>query len=214
MAPSVQALIRCDDGTTGSVRCATLDRTVTSAEPRMTDQEARLIQRAKDGDPAAFAEIYDRHQPAIYRYVFYRVGTETTAEDLCSEVFTRLVEHIDGFHYQGRPLLAWLYTIARNLINDHHRRGGRAEEVPLDESLEASAPDPEGMTELALNHERLAEALKELTDGQRQVIVLRFLEGLDNTTVAQIMDKSYGAVKALQHRGLAALRRALESGEI
>ena len=178
----------------------------------MVDDEARLIRRAKDGDPAAFAEIYDEHQPAIYRYIFYRVACEATAEDLCSEVFTRLVEHIDGFSYQGQPLIAWLYTIARNLINDHHRRGGRAEQVVLDETLEADVPDPEGMANLALNQERLAAALEELTDAQRQVILLRFLEGLDNRTVAQIVDKSYGAVKALQHRGLASLRRVMESG--
>jgi RNA polymerase sigma-70 factor (ECF subfamily) len=177
----------------------------------MVDQEARLIRRAKEGDPAAFAEIYDRCQPAIYRYIFYRVGSEVAAEDLCSEVFTRLVENIDGFKYRGRPLIAWLYTIARNLVNDHHRSDGRVERVPLDEGLEADVPDPEGMANLALDQQRLSTALEELTDGQRQVIMLRFLEGLDNTTVAQILDKSYGAVKALQHRGLAALRRVLES---
>ena len=176
----------------------------------MSQDEARLAHRAKAGDPAAFSEIYDRHQPAIYRYIFYRVGSEPAAEDLCSEVFTRMVEHIDGYTYQGRPLVAWLYTIARNLVNDHHRRGARAEHVPLDEGLEGNVPNPEGEAALALDAERLAAALEELTDGQRQVIILRFLEGLDNAAVAQIVDKSYGAVKALQHRGLAALRRALE----
>jgi RNA polymerase sigma-70 factor (ECF subfamily) len=180
-----------------------------SAEADMGRQEARLIQRAKDGDPAAFAEIYEQHQPAIYRYICYRVGADATAEDLCSEVFARMVEHIDGFEYQGRPLVAWLYTIARNLISDHHRRRGRAATVSLDETLEGDAPDPEGAASLALSQERLAGALERLTEDQRQVIVLRFLEGLDNVTVAQIMGKSYGAVKALQHRGLASLRRVL-----
>ena len=176
----------------------------------MSEHEARLVQRAKDGYPDAFAEIYDCHQPAIYRYVLYRVGSDAVAEDLCSEVFTRMVEHIDGYTYQGRPLVAWLYTIARNLVNDHHRRGGRAEWVDLDEGLAANVPDPEGMAGLALDAARLAAALEELTDDQRQVIILRFLEGLDNLAVAQILDKSYGAVKALQHRGLGALRRALD----
>jgi RNA polymerase sigma-70 factor (ECF subfamily) len=177
----------------------------------MSRDEAQLVRRAKAGDAEAFSEIYDRHQPAIYRYICYRVGSDSTAEDLCSEVFTRMVEHIDGFEYEGRPLLAWLYTIARNLVYDHHRGNGRAEYVPLDESLEADAPDPEKVANLALNRERLAAALEELTEGQRQVIMLRFVEGLDNLTVAQVLDKSYGAVKALQHRGLASLRRVLES---
>jgi RNA polymerase sigma-70 factor (ECF subfamily) len=176
----------------------------------MSEHEARLVQRAKDGHPDAFAEIYDCHQPAIYRYITYRVGSEAVAEDLCSEVFTRLVEHIDGFSYRGRPLIAWLYTIARNLVNEHHRLGSRAERVPLDAVMEADVPDPEGAVGLALDRERLARALEELTDDQRQVIILRFLEGLDNVTVAQILGKSYGAVKALQHRGLASLRRVFE----
>jgi len=82
----------------------------------MSRDETRLVQRAKEGDPAAFAELYDRYQPAIYRYIFYRVDNTATAEDLTSEVFVRLVERIDRFRYQGRPLLAWLYTIARNLV--------------------------------------------------------------------------------------------------
>jgi len=174
-----------------------------------SEQEARLVQRAKDGHPDAFAEIYDCHQPAIYRYIAYRVGSDAVAEDLCSEVFTRMVEHIDGFTYHGRPLIAWLYTIARNLVNEHHRRGGYAAWVSLDESLTADGPDPEGLADLTLNTERLAAALQGLTDGQREVIILRFLEGLDNVTVAQILDKSYGAVKALQHRGLGALREMM-----
>ena len=179
----------------------------------MTDiDEAKLIRRAKEGDPDAFARLYDEHQPAIYRYIFYRVGSDAAAEDLTSEVFVRLVDSIDDWTYQGRPLLAWLYTIARNLVNDFHRSKGQAEMVPLDDSLQASSCDPEAAAGLALNQERLACALEELTEDQRQVILLKFMEGLDNMTVAQVLDKSYGAVKALQHRGLASLRRVLESG--
>jgi RNA polymerase sigma-70 factor (ECF subfamily) len=179
-----------------------------------SNEEAELIQRAKNGESAAFSEIYDRHQPAIYRYIFYRVSTEAVAEDLTSEVFVRMVDGIDDFTYQGRPLLAWLYTIARNLVNDHHRSAGRGEMVPLDESLEASVPDPEGAADLALNQRRLAAALDQLTEGQRQVLMLKFIEELDNRTVAQVLNKSYGAVKALQHRGLASLRRIFESGDV
>lgn len=175
----------------------------------MSKDEAQLIQRAKDGDRAAFAEIYDQHQPAIYRYVFYRVGSPATAEDLTSEVFVRLVENIDGFTYRGRPLLAWLYTIARNLVSDHHRCDGRTDVVPLQDDLKADTTDPEQAANCALDEERLAVALQGLTEDQRQVIVLRFLEGLDSRTVAQILGKSYGATKALQHRGLGALRRVL-----
>jgi len=176
----------------------------------MSDQEAKLIKRAKEGDPAAFAEIYDRHHSPIYRYIFFRVGSEATAEDLTSEVFVRMVEKIDQFTYRGRPLLAWLYTIARNLVAGHHRYFEKHEVLPLDEGLRANAINPEKAANLALNQRNLAAALEKLTEWQRQVIILKFFEGMDNQTVAEIMDKSVGAVKSLQHRGLAALRRIFD----
>lgn len=175
--------------------------------------EATLIQRAKEGDRAAFAEIYDRHQPVIYRYIFYRVGDAATAEDLTSEVFVHLVDSIEHFTCQDRPLLAWLYTIARNLVTDHHRSTGRATMVPLDERLVADVPDLEDAAGHALAQQRLAAAVDQLTEDQRWVILLKFFEGLDNETVARLLRKPYGAVKSLQHRGLAALRRILQSNE-
>lgn len=188
-----------------------MTNTSSSRPCALPKDEAELTRRAKEGDAHAFAEIYDRHQPAIYRYIVYRVPSDAVAEDLTSEVFVRLVDAIDGFTYRGRPILAWLYTIARNLVNDHHRKAGRAEMVALDESLEATSVDPESAANVALNRERLVDALDGLTEAQRQVIILKFFEGLDNKTVAQLLNKSYGAVKSLQHRGLAALRRCLDS---
>lgn len=174
------------------------------------NEEAKLIQRAKAGDPSAFAEIYDRYQPVIYRYIFYRIGDESIAEDLTSEVFVRLVEKIDGFTYRGRPLLAWLYTIARNLITDYHRQTGSPRLLPLEESLVADSGDPEEAADRALAQRRLARAIARLTEDQRQVILLRFVEGMDTRSVARVLGKPVGAVKALQHRALVAMRRILE----
>jgi RNA polymerase sigma-70 factor (ECF subfamily) len=176
----------------------------------MSKDEARLIQRAKKGDPSAFAELYDQYQPAIYRYIFYRVDDVATAEDLTSEVFVRLVEKIDRFAYRGRPLLAWLYTVARNLVTDHHRQARRSLPLSLDNRLVAEATDPEETVEHRLTQHRLAAAIARLTEDQRQVILLKFIEGLDNETAARMLGKSIGAVKALQHRALAALRHILE----
>ncbi len=176
----------------------------------MSKDEAKLIRRAKEGDPTAFAEIYDRHQPAIYRYIFRQVGNVATAEDLTGEAFVRLVEKIDRFTYRGRPLLAWLYTIARNLVTDHQRRAGRFLMLPLNERLEANTDAPEEVVEHRLAQHKLIAAIARLTESQRQVILLRFIEGLDNKIVAQVLNKSIGAVKALQHRALVSLRRILE----
>lgn len=177
----------------------------------MSSDEARLVQRAKEGDPGAFSEIYARCQPAIYRYIFYRVGDAATAEDLTSEVFVRLVEKIDRFNYRGRPILAWLYTIARNLISDYIRRVQRfPSTIPLGEQPEAQLPNPGWHADITLTQQMLASALIHLTEEQRQVIILRFVEGMDSKAVAQVMGKSLGAIKALQHRALVALRQILE----
>lgn len=176
----------------------------------MSKDEDRLIQRAKTGDPTAFAELYDRYQPAIYRYIFYRVGDIATAEDLTGEVFVRLVEKIHRFTYRGRPLLAWLYTIARNLVTDYHRHARRSLPLTLDDRLVGDVIDPEQTIEDRLTQHSLAVAVARLTEDQRQVILMKFVEGLDNEAVARTLSKSVGAVKALQHRALAALRCILE----
>ena len=179
----------------------------------MSQDEARLIQQAKEGDPEAFTEIYDRHQPSIYRYVYYRVNNVPTAQDLTGEVFVRLVERIDQFTYRGRPLLAWLYTIARHLVANHHRSVGRRRQLDLDEQLVADTIHPEAAAELGLTQDRLAAALACLTEEQCQVIVLKFVEGYDNKAVAQMLNKPVGAVKSLQHRALVRLRGILESDD-
>ncbi len=180
----------------------------------MSDDEAKLIQQAKQGDPAAFAEIYEQCQPAIYRYIFYQVeGDATIAEDLTSEVFVRLVDKIDRFTYRGRPLLAWLYTIARNLVTDHRRRVKKSLPLELKKQLVADTIDVEVTVEDKLTHRQVIAAIPHLTEPQRQVILLRFIEGLDNASTASILGKSVNAVKALQHRALAALRRILERDE-
>ena len=175
----------------------------------MSEEEANLVRRAKAGDEDAFAELYQRYHPKIYRYVFFRVPAEAVAEDITAEVFVRLVEHIDDFSYRGRPLLAWLYTIARNLVADYHRRRGRSELVPLNERLisDSDAGNPVRNAEVSLLQDRMAVALDRLTEDQRQVVILRFFEEMDIRSVAELLGKTVGAVKALQHRALNALYR-------
>jgi RNA polymerase sigma-70 factor (ECF subfamily) len=179
----------------------------------MLDDEARLIRLAQQGDAGACAALYDRHYDAVFRYCYYRVEDVSLAEDLASEVFVRMVEKLDTFRVRGRPLLAWLYTIARNLVTDAYRNNGRADHVPLDR---ASTVSMDGETALMQRVDRrlsadcLAVAMERLTCEQRQVILLKFIEDLNNTQVARLMSKSEGAIKSLQHRALHALRRALE----
>jgi RNA polymerase sigma-70 factor, ECF subfamily len=179
----------------------------------MIEDDAKLIQRAKAGDPQAFSTLYDRYQPRIYRYVYFRVHDVPLAEDLTSEVFVRLVENIQAYRDAGRPFLAWLYTIARNLLTDHYRREARALLVPVDDTLLSDGVDPARHAQSSFEQQQLLDALAQLTDDQRQVIELKFFEEVDNTSVALLLNKTVGAVKSLQHRALASLARLLITTE-
>jgi RNA polymerase sigma-70 factor (ECF subfamily) len=179
----------------------------------MPDDEARLIQLAQRGDAGACAALYNQHYDAVFRYCYYRLSDVPLAEDLTSEVFVRMVEKLDTFRPRGRPLLAWLYTIARNLVTDVYRNKGQATHLPLEEALAMSIDGDRVLSQRVdrrLSADCLAAALEHLTGEQRQVILFKFIEDLDNAQVARLLSKSEGAIKSLQHRALQALRRALE----
>ncbi len=172
--------------------------------------DAELVRRAKEGDESALIEIYTQCQAPVYRYIYYRVGNTALAEELTAEVFVRLVGKIHTFREQGRPILAWLYAIARNLVVDHRRLQQRQPSLPLDEAMAADEDgQPSRLAEVRESEARLAVALEALTEPQRQVILLKFMEERSNAEVAAILGKDEGSVKSLQHRALAALRRVL-----
>lgn len=173
--------------------------------------EATLVAHAKQGEAAAFEQIYDQHRQPIFNYIFFRVGDNELAEDLTSDVFVRMVDKIDTYTQNGRPLAAWLYTIARNLVIDHHRRDSQLTWVPLDERLiEAREHNPAKATDRSLLQDCLMKALQHLTEEQRQVILLKFVERRSNAEVGGLLGKTEGSIKSLQHRALAALKRALD----
>lgn len=172
--------------------------------------ERKLIQRAKEYAPGAFAEIYERYYQKIYNYIYYRVSDGAMAEDLCSEVFVKALEAIDSYTFQGVPFSAWLYRIASNLVIDHYRRQPSQPEVSLEDSRPLVADENPGVNlERYFTHQELRQALQGLTSDQQQVIILKFVDGLSNNEVAQILGKTEGAVKSLQHRALASLGRLM-----
>jgi RNA polymerase sigma-70 factor, ECF subfamily len=162
-------------------------------------------------DPNAFGELYDRFVERVYRYLYFRAGSHPEAEDLTEQVFLKAWEAIGRYRWQGRPFLAWLYRLARNTHIDHVRTHKPTTSLNNDErpvELASSA----AAVELArtLDADLLAHALNQLTPDQQQVIVMKFMEGLDNEQIAQSMDKREGAIRALQMRALMSLRRVLE----
>ena len=170
--------------------------------------DADLVQRAKDGDKLAFAALYERYQPPVFSYVYYRVDDQSLAEDLTAEVFVRMVTKIHTYRATS-PLLAWLYTIARNLITDQYRRVSRLS--PLNEWTAKPHHDPAEEAHRRIRESELRAALKRLTEEQRQVVILKFIERRSNLHIAYLLGKTEGAIKSLQHRALEALRRILDT---
>ena len=176
--------------------------------------EKRLVQKAKSGDPDAFAQLYDAYMDRIYRYIYFRVTDEVTAEDLTSQVFLKAWESLDRYQTGGSPYLAWLYTIAKNLVIDHYRT--RKETVDLDDAVHYTANDPSPDEEVQnrFDIQAMRAAMQTLTDEQQQVLILRFISGLSTESVAEIMEKREGAIRALQMRALHALSRYMMETEV
>ena len=170
--------------------------------------EESLVRRAKQHDQEAFAQLYEEHFDKIYRYVTLRIGNETEAEDMTQQVFLNALQSISSFKWKGVPFSAWLFRIAHNQVVDYLRRKKRTA-VPLSESLASSDSNPQLLAEHKLDIEQLLLATKRLTEAQREVISLRFASELSIAQVAKVMDKSQGAVKALQHSAIVALRKAI-----
>jgi RNA polymerase sigma-70 factor (ECF subfamily) len=172
--------------------------------------EQALLKRAKQYDEAALGELYDRYAPRIYGYIYRRVGDPHLAEDLAGDVFVRVVQSIRSRRGWHTSFLAWLYRIAHNVVVDHYRRPPEALFASLDEmGTPAEEAGPERAVEDALDRARLRAAIGCLTQGQQQVLVLRFGEGLSVRETARVLNKTSGAVKATQHRALDSMRRIL-----
>ena len=172
--------------------------------------EAELVERLREHDETAVRQIYRLHADGIYRYALYQGSDPALAEDIVAEVFVRMMESMKSYEYRGFPISAWLFRIARNLVVDQQRRGGRVTALDDSHAARLISEDPLSLAERRLSWDELRDGLSELTEEQRQVIVLKFVEDLDNQEVARIVGKSEGSVKSLQHRALRSLRRILE----
>lgn len=162
-------------------------------------------------DPPAIADLHDRIFPELFRYAHFRTGDSTVAEDVAAEAFLRLLEALRsgrGPDLQG--VRGWLFGTASHVIADHFRHKFGRREGPLFEGLPAPGPGPSQLTEGRDIERSIRNALLHLTEDQRQVLALRFHAGMSLAEVAKILRKKPNAVKALQFRGLTALRRALE----
>lgn len=173
-----------------------------------------LVELARAGDSEAFGLLYDHYQPSVYRFLYYRTRSVAVAEDLTSETFIRALRNINGFRWQGRDLGAWLMTIARNLTTDHFKAGRtRLELTTEDMTLHDDVTDgPEDAVLQGITHEILLNALTELPTEQRECIIMRFLQGMSIAETALALERSEGAVKQLQLRGVRNLAKLMPEG--
>jgi len=167
--------------------------------------EPDLARRAASGDRRAFAALYDRHVDAVYRYAYFRLRVDAEAEDVTSEVFHRALVAMPRFEPR-RPFLAFLYTIARNVITDRMRR--ERPQASFEDALAhpSDAPGPEELASAGDEVRRLRAAVAQLTTLQQEVIVLRYLEGRSTKETAVVIGKSESTIRGIQMRALAALR--------
>jgi RNA polymerase sigma-70 factor, ECF subfamily len=175
----------------------------------ITDNQSEL-----DGlralDPQVLSEVYDRYFQAVYRYVCYRVGDQSQAEDITSDVFVRLLESCRTNRAPISNLKAWLFATAAHAVNDYFRKVYRRPSAELTESFPDPGIDPADDVELRERQGKVRQAMALLTDEQQHVIALRFGEGFSLEETATVMKKNVNAIKQLQLRALAALNRRME----
>ena len=170
-----------------------------------------LVKRASAKDPVAFSELYSRYAPRIETYLAQRLNGHTTdAEDLTADVFTKVLERLDSYQSRGLPFSAWLFRVAHNRLIDHVRRAPRQATEPLDEALDVPEWGSSRELNLNLTSDQLRSELQLLTPEQREVVKLRFLDGLSLLETAERTGRGEEAVKKLQARGLAALKRSMD----
>ena len=175
-------------------------------------EDTHLILEAQKGEAEAFGELYERYADPIFRFLYARLNNRLDAEDLTAEVFMRVWRTLTSYREQGTPFLAYLFRIARNALIDHYRstvRTGGSTSIE-DSPVRDLQPDAGEVAMTNLEHQEVREVLEQLRDDYRMVLVLRFLSELTPEETAQVMGRTPGAVRVLQHRALTALRNLLE----
>ena len=181
--------------------------------------EEELARLLKERSIAAWEFLFERHFDRVYRYALGRLLSREAAEDVAAATFDRALAIIDSYSYRGRPALAWLYGIARNVVKETRRNDIRQQGAGLLRGLfghpNGHRPDhvlpllQMDRSDAAVSRIDLTHAIGCLTEIQREVVLLRYFAGLSATETGQIIGRPETAVYALQARALAGLRRQL-----
>ncbi len=176
------------------------------------EDERSYVEMARTGDPEAVGWLYERYFDRIYRYIYLKIGDASDAEDLTEQVFLKMIEAVHSFHWQGATFASWLYRIAHNQVVDTIRQRARRPQIslePVAETLHTDKDDPYTHAEQSNSKAHLLQAMENLTDLQAQVIMLKFGAGMTNAQAAEVLQRTEGAIKALQYSALQNLSKAM-----
>jgi RNA polymerase sigma-70 factor (ECF subfamily) len=154
--------------------------------------------------------LYEEYYDRVARYAYARIGDRCEAEDIASETFLKALDSLNKYRDQGVPIQAWIFRIAHNLVVDYLRRATKNKELPLEIANTMNNADPAAVAEVNMEVESVKQAMKKLTEEQREVLQLRFFGELSSREVSDIMQKSDGAVREMQRAALEKLRLILK----
>jgi RNA polymerase sigma-70 factor, ECF subfamily len=177
------------------------------AKSRCESELDLIVKNAQNGDKRALTELYEQYKPTISRYLYFRMGEKQLAEDTTTEVFIKVIKNIHRYRSNNSPFQAWLFSIARNLAIDYFRGHKTRLQIEISDTLVVEHEKTEAIVERNMTFQQLHAALVKLTPDQCDVIVMRFLAEMPIHEVSLTLNKTEGAVKALQVRGLQALAR-------
>lgn len=182
-----------------------------SAVIEVDDNE--LIALAAGGDRQAFGELYERYALRVFRHALFLTGDSVLAEDVTAQVFLKALEAIPRYESRGVPFVAWLLRITSNIVINHRKSAKNNGHSQIPDNIEASGAffSPEQSCEVKVDGERVWHEVRKLPGDQRQVIVMRFIDDLGYPDIASVLGKSVGAVRVIQFRALANLRRMLDN---
>lgn len=170
-------------------------------------EDLQLLEKARQNDMQALAQIHDRYYQPVWRYVNYRTRDVQVSEDIASEVFLRFIGHFKKPAAKIGNLRAWLMGTANHLVMDHWRFVYKKPQENLDDHVEKIIfENADFNDDQSYQIEEVIALMKELTGDQQHVLTLRFAQGLTLEETAQSMERSIGSVKLLQHRAVKALR--------
>ncbi len=175
--------------------------------------EANLVRRAKSGDREAYASLYQVYLNAIYRYIYFRIDQVEDAQNLTEQVFINAWEALPVYQDRGQPFSSWLYTLARYKVLDYRRgKKGSQTENEVISAIQADNHNRTSVLKLIIQSQdtqSLAKAIARLPEDQQQVIILRFIEGLNQDEVSRLLMKNGAVCRKLQYRALSSLNQVM-----